>query len=162
MISPSKVKQKAKTAESQNEALIKNLKKGKKNIDPLFHKLHDEVFEEINCLDCANCCKSIPPIITNADIERIAKYLKIKPSVFFKKHIKTDDDGDYVFNQSPCPFLDNNNYCLIYENRPKACREYPHTNRKNMHQILNLTLKNSFVCPAVYEIFKRMKNIIIK
>jgi Fe-S-cluster containining protein len=67
-----------------------------------------------------------------------------------------DEDGDYVFKSSPCPFLASDNACSIYEFRPKACREYPHTNRPQMKQILDLTFKNATVCPAVKEILKRI------
>ena len=63
-----------------------------------------------------------------------------------------DEEQDYVLTQAPCHFLGPDNKCSIYEHRPLACREYPHTNRKNMHQILNLTEKNTRVCPAVAEI----------
>jgi uncharacterized protein len=63
---------------------------------------------------------------------------------------------------SPCPFLDSDNYCRIYDDRPKACREYPHTNRKKMIQILDLTYRNTLVCPAVLEMLNRLKQIVIK
>jgi hypothetical protein len=49
------------------------------------------------------------------------------------------------------------NYCMIYEIRPRACREYPHTNRRRFHQILKLTWRNTLVCPAVLEIVARLK-----
>jgi len=58
---------------------------------------------------------------------------------------------------SPCAFLGGDNYCSIYEVRPKACREYPHTDRKNMAQVLNLTYRNTMVCPAVAEIVEHIK-----
>ncbi|HYX06053.1 MAG TPA: hypothetical protein VE912_04900 [Bacteroidales bacterium] len=45
----------------------------------------------------------------------------------------------------------------VYEDRPRACREYPHTDRKKFHQILNLTLKNSEVCPAVFMVIEKLK-----
>jgi Fe-S-cluster containining protein len=48
--------------------------------------------------------------------------------------------------------LQGDNKCIIYEDRPKACREYPHTNRRKMKQIFTLTLKNSACCPAVEKV----------
>ena len=57
----------------------------------------------------------------------------------------------------PCKFLDNENYCLIYEVRPKACREYPHTDRKKIHQIAGITIKNTEICPIAYEVVEQMK-----
>ena len=67
-----------------------------------------------------------------------------------------DEEHDYVLQKSPCFFLGEDNKCSIYEDRPLACREYPHTDRKNMHQILNLTLKNVEICPAVVQITEQI------
>jgi uncharacterized protein len=63
-----------------------------------------------------------------------------------------------VLKSSPCPFLLPDNACMVYEDRPKACREYPHTDRKKMHQILGLTHRNSLVCPAVLKIIDQIKS----
>ncbi|MEZ5067203.1 MAG: YkgJ family cysteine cluster protein [Bacteroidia bacterium] len=38
-----------------------------------------------------------------------------------------------VLKKSPCPFLLDDNHCSIYSIRPQACREYPHTIRKNIY-----------------------------
>lgn len=127
-------------------------KKSPTNIDENFHELHEEFFETFDCLTCANCCKSISPIITDKDIERISKHLRIRPSVFTEKYIFMDTDGFWAYKQTPCPFLDAENYCAIYDARPKACSEYPHTDRRNMKQILDITLNNYSICPAVTSI----------
>ncbi|MBK8807595.1 MAG: YkgJ family cysteine cluster protein [Bacteroidales bacterium] len=137
------------------EAKFVKLKKVKQ-IDILFHELHDEAFEKINCLDCANCCKSISPGVSSIDIERLAKFLKIKPSKLVEMYFELDDDDEYVFRTAPCPFLGIDNYCSVYSARPRACREYPHTDRKKMNQILTLTKKNVEICPAVYYIIEKI------
>ena len=157
-----RLKQLAEKEEPTTKALFKKLKRARKarKLDDLVHELHNEAFEEINCLDCANCCKSISPIIHEKDIQRISRHLKIKPSEFTQTYLKLDKEGDFVFQQTPCPFLLPDNYCSIYPIRPKSCKEYPHTDRKNIQQILLLTLKNSFICPAVFKITKRMKDIL--
>ncbi len=138
--------------------LVKRLKKKKpKNLDTVVHGLHDEAFDNFNCLECANCCKTIGPRLTGKDIGRLAKHLKMKPSAFTSQYITTDEDNDYVFKAHPCPFLLPDNYCMVYENRPKACREYPHTNRKRFYQILDLSYKNCETCPVVFDIFGELK-----
>ncbi len=133
--------------------------KNQSKVDDEFHRLHSEVFEEVNCLDCGNCCKSLGPRITDTDVRRISSALKIKPSELTEKYLRMDEDNDFVFRQMPCPFLDKENYCKIYENRPRACRDYPHTDRRRMHQILDLTLKNASTCPAVFAIVERLKTV---
>ncbi|TNF39842.1 MAG: YkgJ family cysteine cluster protein [Bacteroidetes bacterium] len=142
----------------ETSAFIKKLKKKKpKNLDDVVQELHDEAFSTFNCLDCANCCKTIGPRLIDKDIERLAKHLKMKLSDFMDKYILTDEDGDFVFREHPCPFLLPDNYCVVYESRPKACREYPHTDRKRFYQILDLSHKNCETCPVVYEIFEELK-----
>lgn len=142
----------------ENRKFLQGLrKKDARMIDDAFHQQHDEVFEEINCLDCANCCKTTSPIFYQNDIDRLAKGMRIRPGEFIEKYLRIDDDNDYVLHSSPCPFLGSDNYCSVYNDRPKACREYPHTNRKKMVQIMDLTYKNALVCPAVLEMVERLK-----
>jgi len=62
-----------------------------------------------------------------------------------------------VLQSVPCTFLDAENHCLIYDVRPKACAEFPHTDRKKFQQISNLTIKNVGICPAAYNIVEEMK-----
>jgi uncharacterized protein len=149
---------KAQALKKENQAFYKKLKgKTLKNLDDLFHTEHDAVFEKTDCLACANCCKTTSPIFYQRDIERAAKGVKLKPGEFLQKYLEMDEDGDFVLKQAPCPFLNADNYCSIYNDRPTACREYPHTNRKNMRQILDLTFRNTLVCPAVLKITNEIK-----
>ncbi len=149
---------KASGSSVANKNFLNTLKKKHpRKVDDAFHAVHDEVFREMDCLDCANCCKTTSPIFYQSDIERVAKELRIKPGEFIKTYLRVDDDEDFVLISSPCPFLGSDNYCSIYESRPKACREYPHTNRKKMVQITDLTHKNTLVCPAVLEMVERLK-----
>ncbi|MDV4067216.1 zinc/iron-chelating domain-containing protein [Elizabethkingia anophelis] len=132
-------------------------KKPPKNLDYVVQETHDEVFEEIDCLQCANCCKTTGPLFTEKDIERIAKHLRMKPSDFEDKFLRVDEDQDKILQALPCFFLMDDNKCSIYEVRPKACREYPHTDRKKIYQINNLTLKNTVICPAAYTFVEKIK-----
>jgi hypothetical protein len=84
----------------------------------------------------------------------------MRPGEFIDKYLKIDEDKDYVLKQAPCPFLGPDNYCSVYDSRPNACREYPHTDRKRIAQLLDLTYKNTFVCPAVLEITVRLKKVL--
>jgi hypothetical protein len=137
----------------------KNKSKNPRNLDDVVHDLHDEAFKNFSCLDCANCCKTIGPRLTDKDIADLARHLKMKPAVFTEKYVVTDEDGDYVFREHPCPFLMPDNYCMVYESRPKACREYPHTDRKRFYQILSLSHKNCETCPVVFDIFEELKKV---
>ena len=147
----------AKRKKKSRVNFIKSLKNKKEHeIDLLFQRADHDVFEEINCLSCANCCKTVGPLFTDKDIERISKSMKLKPGLFTEKFLRLDEDGDYVLKSLPCIFLGEDNYCSIYEIRPKACKEYPHTGMKGQKKLLKLHLKNHQLCPAVNEVFNRL------
>ena len=143
----------AKLAIHATKKIFRKLKQSKPNdLDQKFHKGHEAEFKKMDCLSCANCCKTTSPIFRDADIRRISKHLRIKERKFISDYLRMDDEQDYVLKSSPCSFLDNDNSCSIYDVRPLACREYPHTDRKNMFQVLEITAENSLICPAVARI----------
>ena len=152
------IKKWSKDKHTENKKYLDKLKKKPpKNLDYLMQDLHNAEFKKTDCLTCANCCKTTGPLFTTADIERIAKHLRQKPQQFINQYLKIDEDNDYVLQQLPCHFLDNDNACMIYEVRPKACREFPHTDRKKFQRIADITLKNIPFCPATYRIIEEMK-----
>ena len=156
---PDELKLLTDKSRAETNLLVKRLKNRKpKNLDYVVHELHEEAFDKFSCVDCANCCKTIGPRLIDKDIKRLAKHLKMKTSDFISQYILTDEDGDFVFREHPCPFLLPDNYCMVYESRPKACREYPHTDRKRFYQILSLSHKNCETCPVVFGIFEELKN----
>ena len=132
-------------------------KKAPKNLDKIVHEVHQEVFAEIDCTACANCCKTLGPLFTEADIQRIAKHFRMKLGAFEEAFLKVDEDGDKIFKTMPCPFLGEDNLCSIYDVRPKACREFPHTDLKKIYQINNLTIKNTLFCPAAYLFVEKLR-----
>lgn len=148
----------AKDKHIENKKYFDKLKKKPpKNIDYVMQELHVAEFRRTDCLECANCCKTTGPLFTTADIERIAKHLRQKPQQFIDQYLRIDEENDYVLKSVPCAFLDSQNYCMIYDVRPKACREFPHTDRKKFQQIANLTLLNVAICPAAFNIVEEMK-----
>ena len=127
------------------------------NLDPYFHQAHDAVFKNTDCMKCAHCCATTSPIFYQKDIDRAALALHIKPGEFIERYLEMDEEGDFVFTQTPGPFLQADLACSIYKDRPKACREYPHTNRKQIRQLLTITEKNTQVCPAVLQIVNQIQ-----
>ena len=144
-----------------NKKFLLKLKKQKntKKLNQLADKTHDEVFKKVDCLDCANCCTSIPPIVNKTDTNRIAKHLGMKVADFQKEYLVQDEDGDTVMNISPCRFLEADHACSIYEVRPKACRAYPHTDQMEFSKNINLHIQNLNYCPAVFHIVEQLRGI---
>jgi|SRR5699024_10627559 len=152
---------KAKSKYKENKKFFAKLKKKPpQNLDQLMQDLHEEEFSQRNCLDCANCCKTTGPLFTDRDISRISGLFNMNPSEFIETYLYQDEDNDYVLQSLPCPFLNEDNTCLIYDVRPKACAEFPHTTHKNFQKISNLTMKNVAICPAAFNIVERMKDLL--
>jgi len=157
MIDLNILQESAKKSEAEwRKYFAKNKKKLEKS-DNIVHDLHDKFSSKIDCLSCGNCCRTLGPRITDKDVERMAKALRLKPAEVINRYLRIDEDGDMVFRSMPCPFLRADNYCAIYENRPKACREYPHTDRKRFYQIYNLSIKNASTCPIVFEVLEELR-----
>jgi uncharacterized protein len=116
--------------------------------------LHEEAFEKIDCLKCANCCKNYSPRFKTPDIKRISRHLKMKEGQFIETYLKLDEDGDYVAKTTPCPFLGEDNYCTIYEQRPSDCHRFPYTDEDVIIRRQEITLKNSSFCPIVYYVLE--------
>ena len=140
----------------EKQKVYKNfLQKAEKNkVLKALPALHEQAFEKINCLTCANCCKNYSPRFKTPDIKRISKLLKMKESSFIETYLHLDEEGDYVANSKPCPFLGGDNFCTIYENRPGDCVRFPYTNEDVIIKRPKLTLKNSSFCPIVYYVME--------
>ena len=84
--------------------------------------------------------------------------LNMDDSEFIDTYLKPNpNDPPYNTRQMPCPFLGEDNRCTIYDVRPTVCREYPHTNKKDLVFRTRGVAANSLVCPAVYWIVEQMK-----
>jgi len=149
---------KAKENYDENLAFLKSLKTDR-DIDKQSAEVHTEVFAEIDCLACANCCKTTPALVTKKDAKRIGKFLGLPPKTFIRKYLIEDINGELLINKVPCTFLNEDNTCQIYEVRPQACRQYPHTDQEGFRYRAKMNATNTIVCPATFEIVERLKKI---
>jgi Fe-S-cluster containining protein len=147
-----------KRALEQQKAFRKLLEKGPKNkILAALPQLHDNAFAQVNCLDCAACCKNYSPRFKQPDIKRIAKHLRIKEGELVARYLRLDEDNDYVLQSEPCPFLGADNACSIYDERPSDCRRFPYTDEDVLLKRIPLTLKNSTFCPITYTVLEQLR-----
>ena len=130
-----------------------------KDLDKIMEKIDKEVWAEINCLNCANCCKVMSPTYTKEDIKRIAAHLGMKPRDFKEKWLYLDKRGNEWMNKSqPCQFLDlKTNMCTIYEVRPADCAEFPHFLKKPQKDYLYIHKQNIEYCPASMLMVEKLK-----
>jgi Fe-S-cluster containining protein len=146
--------------ENRNFRFLRSLKmvSDPDGIDALARELHEEVFSQINCTRCANCCKTIPPGFTDEDIARIAAHLGMSEETFIAAHLEIDPtEGDYQTKAVPCPFLGADDHCTICEVRPEACRDFPHTDKEGFTRRAYQHAANTLSCPAAYHIVKRLR-----
>jgi len=81
-------------------------------------------FDEIDCLDCGNCCKTTSPIFQQKDIDAWQAFQMRLPNLL-PQYLVEDDEHDFAFPSAPCPFLARRNFAMAYEARPNLVREYP-------------------------------------
>ena len=136
------------------KTFLRNAPKNK--VLALLPALHREAFSNVDCLQCAACCKNYSPRFKTTDIKRIAKHLRLKEGSFIDTYLTIDSDGDYVLQRSPCPFLGADNHCSIYEVRPSDCARFPYTDEDVILKRPALTLKNSTFCPITYYVLERL------
>lgn len=144
-------------AAKQRKAHQMLLRKTSKSL--LLRKLpqaHEDAFNQIDCLKCANCCRNYSPRFKAPDIKRIARRLRMKEAAFIETYLILDQDGDYVVNSKPCPFLGEDHYCSIYDDRPRDCARYPYTDEDVFVKQVGLSLKNISVCPAAYAVAEKL------
>lgn len=119
-------------------------------------ELHEKAVARHDCLACANCCKNYSPRFKIPDIKRISKYLKMKESAFIDTYLHLDEEGDYVTNTHPCPFLGADNKCMVYDQRPSDCRRFPYTDEDVFIKRKNITLKNVTFCPIANDVMDEL------
>ncbi len=148
----------ANIKKEENKVFLKTLLgKPKDKVFPNLVAAHQEIFSKIDCLDCGNCCKTTPAIVTKSDVNKLAKHFNVSPKQFIRQNVLEDINGDMVLNGVPCRFLEADNTCSVYEVRPEACRRYPHTDEADFGNRPALNLANTIVCPAAYHIVELLK-----
>ena len=128
-----------------------------RKLDQWAQENEKEVWKQVDCLSCANCCKSMTPTFTVADIKRISAHLGTTPEAFKTAYLHKDKGGDWMNVKQPCQFLDmKTNMCSIYEVRPADCAGFPHLSKKKVVDYLHVHHQNVEYCPATYTMVEKM------
>lgn len=129
------------------------------NLDNLMEQTEKEVWENVSCLSCANCCKAMSPTYSIKDIKRISDYLGMKPKAFKEKWLYMDKrNRDWMNKSRPCQFLDlTTNMCTIYEVRPKDCADFPHFHRRPSTDYFYIHKQNIEHCPATMLLIEKLR-----
>ena len=128
-----------------------------------FQILASEVQREVDCTACANCCRHAAVSVTKGEIEIIAAYLGATPEETARLYTVPDPDAPALrtlLNSEGCVFLDGN-LCMIYEARPKACRNFPHV-AAGTHSLGGRPSSHArwaALCPIIYNALEAYKHI---
>lgn len=147
------------------KAFKRFLSKIEKNPPRHLHKTMDEidkkVWADVDCLSCANCCKTMTPTFTEIEIKRVAKHLEMTADDFKTKWLHFDKkDEDWVNNKQPCQFLNlKDNKCSIYPLRPSSCSGFPHLTKKKWVDYIHVHQQNVEYCPATYKMVEHMMEL---
>lgn len=130
-----------------------------RGLEKLTAELEKDVWKETDCLSCANCCKTMTPTFTPADIKRISAHFGQTPDEFKAKWLRKErkKDGDWMNKVEPCQFLNlKDNKCSIYAIRPADCAGFPHLPKK-MKYYAHVHKQNIEYCPATFKMVEKMK-----
>lgn len=72
------------------------------------------------CLDCKRCCKKIGIATLYPYDEYVTQFYEARGF----KCMVGNNHTLFLEKELPCPHLDEEHGCLIYDKRPQACREY--------------------------------------
>lgn len=152
-------RQKAKDRKnSMRRFLTKLAREAPRGLDKKIAVLEKEVWQEIDCLTCANCCKTMTPTFTNTDMKRISAHLNMTVDAFQKKWLRKEKGGakDWLNKTEPCQFLNlKDNKCSIYEVRPLDCAGFPHLSKK-FSEYDHIHKQNVELCPATFRLVEKM------
>ena len=129
--------------------------------DRILRRIAERVEEQIDCTQCANCCRVATARVTERDVERLAKFLRIKPARVMADFVVESEEEGYVLrrdDQSGCVFL-NGNECTVYEARPESCQRFPHVVRGNGSIASRMWefVDRACYCPIVYNSLEAFK-----
>jgi uncharacterized protein len=150
----------AKRTDEENYLFLRSLKFEDYgfDVDKVTKELHETTFQVVDCMRCANCCKTKTPKFEESDVERISAHLNMASAEFIDRYREADpEEPPYRTRQTPCPLLGEDNRCSVYEVRPTVCREYPYTDKEGLSHRTMSVANNTLVCPAVYHIVDQLK-----
>lgn len=128
-----------------------------RKVDRIVHRLHREITNQIDCLECGNCCHSLTPTVTSEEISHLAALENMDEETFEIQYLDIDQfQGSKFLKGLPCKYL-NGKECTIYKDRPADCHSYPHTHKWGFTRRTLSVISNYGICPIVFNILENLK-----
>jgi uncharacterized protein len=130
--------------------------------DRILRRIAEQVQDQVDCRQCGECCRVATATVSERDIERLAKYFRIKPAQFIAEYVmQTEDEGMVLRRdeQTGCVFLSGNE-CTVYDARPETCQRFPHLVRGNGSIVSRMWqfVDRACYCPIVYNSLEAFKD----
>jgi Fe-S-cluster containining protein len=144
----------------ENSRFRKHLKRHN-FIEPKFRRIALNVEEQIDCRQCANCCKVATTRISDRDVEKLAWFLRIRPAEFVREYTMESEEEGLILRRDEahgCVFLSGND-CTVYEARPHNCEHFPHLVRGEGSLLSRMwdMPDRACYCPIVYNSLEAFK-----
>jgi Fe-S-cluster containining protein len=124
-----------------------------------FKAIAQSVGEAVDCTQCANCCRVATTQINERDAVRLARFLRVKLSVFLNDYTQLNEEGRILkHTEDGCVFLEGN-LCSVYHARPQACELFPHLVKGTgslMSRMWHMP-DRAVYCPIVYNTLEQFK-----
>src|SRR5262245_43016233 len=130
--------------------------------DLALRRIAQGIEEQIDCKVCANCCRVATVTMSERDVARLSKFLRMTPARFKSDYMMESAEEGLILRRSAesgCVFLDGN-ACTVYEARPDTCQRFPHLVRGNgsiASRMWQFVDRASF-CPIVYNSLEAFKD----
>ena len=123
-------------------------------------RLAEEIECGFDCLVCANCCKVATVRLSERDVAKLARHLRVSPDRFLREYTQISPEEGLILRRTDegCVFLDGT-HCLVYEARPGNCADFPHTIRGDGSFISRMWdfADRACYCPIVYNTLEAIK-----
>ena len=129
--------------------------------DRILRRIAEGIEEQIDCTQCANCCRMATAKVTERDVDRLARHFRIKPERIMAEYVVESEEEGHILRRrenGECVFLDGNE-CSVYESRPEVCQRYPHLVRGqgSIASRMWSMVDRASVCPIVYNSLEAFK-----
>ncbi len=145
----------------EENSRFRRFMKSRDHSDRVLRRIAEEIQNQIDCTQCANCCRVATAVLSDRDVSRMARFLRVSESAFLERYTTESEEEGRILKRSEssgCVFL-SGNYCSVYDARPDTCQRFPHVVRgagsiaSRMWQFID----RATYCPIVYNSLETFK-----
>ena len=135
--------------------------KSRDHSDRILRRIAEDVQEQIDCTQCAECCRVATAKLSERDVERLMRHLRISRDRFLAQYTMQSAEEGLILKRSEesgCVFLEGYS-CTVYEARPETCQRFPHVVRGNGSIASRMweLVDRACYCPIVYNSLEAFK-----